>query len=399
MSPNAWRDATGAAAPVLVTDDTLREGMQSPSAPNLDQDARVRVLEALAELGPSRAILAFPASGGSAQAFAARALEACAAGCGTLRPGLVARADPGDLDLVARLRDGANTPCDVYMFRSFSSVHARLGSEPTEARLEALGRAMERALAQGLGLRFVLEDATRSTAAELEPVLALVARLRPAGLVLADSVGAAGPGELRRLVAWCRETLAARGCSEVELELHAHNDRGLALANAMAALEEGVTVLHGTLFGLGERVGNAPTELLLANLALEGRASLDLRSLAAGVHTLASLLAQTIPDNHPLFGADAFATVSGTHAAWQARALALGRSDWAEEAYQLLPAAELGVKPRYVVGPNAGRALVRLALEQIGLPADDAVVARVLTRTERLQRNLDEAELRALARG
>ncbi|HEX6764044.1 MAG TPA: 2-isopropylmalate synthase, partial [Polyangiaceae bacterium] len=254
----------------------------------------------------------------------------------------------------------------------------------TESALGFLRRA-------GLAATFVTEDTTRSRPQVLHDLFAVAVDCGATRLCLCDTVGHATPDGVRRLVGFTRSFLAERAPG-VFIDWHGHNDRGLALANALAALDAGVYRAHATALGVGERVGNVPMELLAMNLALAGRLSVDSKALARYAERSAAALGWSIPANYPLVGKNAFRTATGIHAA--AIAKAKKKSGWvADRVYSAVAAEPLGREHEIFVGAMSGSANVVHWLERHGVPPSDAIVAAILDRARASERILTDAEI------
>src|SRR6185295_10806290 len=161
---------------------------------------------------------------------------------------------------------------------------------------------------------YVTEDTTRSSPRSLDILFRSAIDNGAKRLVLCDTVGHATPAGTKALVEWAKGLVSASG-AEVKLDWHGHNDRGLAVPYALAALEAGVHRLHACGLGVGERVGNTSMDLLLLNLKLMGWFQHDLSRLVEYVRKVSEATKVAIPVNYPLSGTDAFRTATGVHAA------------------------------------------------------------------------------------
>ena len=144
-------------------------------------------------------------------------------------------------------------------------------------------KAIEFAVGEGLVVCYVTEDTTRSRPDQLRVLFDNAIDAGASRLVLCDTCGHATPNGVKQLVRFARSFLEAMD-SDVGLDWHGHNDRGFGAANALFALEAGVTRVHGTALGVGERVGNTPIDQLLVNLKLLGHWDHDLSGLNRFVH-------------------------------------------------------------------------------------------------------------------
>ena len=115
--------------------------------------------------------------------------------------------------------------------------------------------------------------------------------------------------------------------NEIEVNWHGHQDRGLGVANNIAAVEAGADVIHGTALGVGERAGNAPLDQTLVNLKLMGVIDNDLTLLDEYMRTANKYIEVPLPRNYPVFGEDAFETGTGVHASAVIKAMRKG-DDW-----------------------------------------------------------------------
>jgi 2-isopropylmalate synthase len=242
----------------------------------------------------------------------------------------------------------------------------------------------------------VSEDATRARPDTLRELFRVALDAGATRLCLCDTVGHATPDGVRRLVGFTRAFLAERG-AKVALDWHGHADRGLALANALAALDAGVDRAHGTALGLGERTGNTPLELLVLNLSLAGRWPPDLVPVAEYCRTAAQVLGVAIPADHPLVGSGAFRTATGVHAAAIRKARGLGQ--WlTDRVYAAVPAAALGRQQQVCIGPQSGRANVEAWLAAHGVAAPLGLVDALLEKARSADHVLSDEEVGALVK-
>ena len=127
---------------------------------------------------------------------------------------------------------------------------------------------------EGVEVAYVTEDTTRAHPETLREIWKSALETGAKRLCLADTVGHATRDGVRNLVVFTRALIDETGIDDVGLDWHGHNDRGLALDNALWALEYGIDRIHGCALGIGERTGNTPMELLLLNLWLQGELEL-----------------------------------------------------------------------------------------------------------------------------
>ncbi len=186
----------------------------------------------------------------------------------------------------------------------------------------------------------------------------------------------------------------------IALDWHGHRDRGLAVANGLAALGAGADRVHGTALGAGERAGNAEMELLLANFHLMGLPHGDLTRLPEYCRLASQAFGLRIPANHPVVGSDAFRTASGIHAAAILRAEERGDRELAELTYSSLPASLFGLEQRFALSSMSGHTVARHWLARHGYdPADERLVDSLLAAAKQADRAMGDAEADRVVRG
>jgi len=261
--------------------------------------------------------------------------------------------------------------------------------------LETSAAAIDFAVREGVEVAYVTEDTTRSSPKTLEPLFRNAIDHGASRLVLCDTVGHATPDGSRALIRWTRR-LVDRIRREVKLDWHGHNDRGHALTNSLFAVEVGIDRVHGCGLGVGERVGNAPLDLILLNMRLLGWTDQDLSALVEYVRQVAHSFKVRIPFNYPLAGSDAFRTATGVHAAAIIKARRKGDAWLADRVYSGVPAAEFGKEQQIDIGHMSGMSNVAFWLEAHGLPVDERLCKSILVRAKERSRTLTSREVLSL---
>jgi 2-isopropylmalate synthase len=216
---------------------------------------------------------------------------------------------------------------------------------------------------------------------------------------LADTVGHATPDGVRALVRFVLEDVVRPSGADVTLDWHGHRDRGFGLANAFAAIEAGVTRIHATALGIGERVGNTEMDLLLVNLALLGIHHGDLTVLPEYCALTAQACRVPLIHCYPVVGRDAFRTGTGVHAAAIVKAEAKGDKWLADRVYSAVPASMVGRHQEIEIGPMSGMSNVKYWLNARGHDADDEVLCRRLfDAAKSTDHTLSEEEVESLIR-
>jgi 2-isopropylmalate synthase len=239
---------------------------------------------------------------------------------------------------------------------------------------------------------YVTEDTTRSDPETLRRLFTAAIRAGASRLCIADTVGHATPSGARAVVLFTKQIVDEMG-GGVGIDWHGHRDRDMGTINSLAALEAGATRVHGTILGIGERVGNTPIDMLLVNLVLMGWIERDLTKLDELVHAVSEATGEPIPDNYPVFGRDAFRTATGVHAAAVVKAFRKNDPELMDAVYSGVPAKMVGRAQQIEVGPLSGKSNVIFWLEQHGFAPEEEVVERVFRRAKSSQRVLTEHEI------
>jgi isopropylmalate/homocitrate/citramalate synthase len=378
---------------VELNDETLRDGLQSPSATEPADALKRRLVHLMAELGIGTATIGFPAAGPRMLAQCRLLAREVASTRLPLALTCAARAAPSDLAPIVELAQETGLAIEAAAFIGTSAVRQAAEGWALERMLSAVDRAVAFGTRAGIPVMFVAEDASRAHPDTLAALCLAALRAGAGRICLADTTGYATPAGVTRLVGFVRERVTRSAGAAVGLDWHGHRDRGLALANCLAAIAAGADRVHATALGIGERAGNAEMEQLLANLYLLGATSGNLQCLPEYCRTAAAALGIEIPAHHPVVGADAFRTGTGLHAAVILKAQAAGDSTLADLLYSSLPAAAFGLVQQIAVTPASGRANVRSWLAAHGYDPDDAVLADgLLAAAKRSDRALSDAE-------
>jgi isopropylmalate/homocitrate/citramalate synthase len=382
---------------VALHDETLREAAQCPSAAPASQEDRAALLVAMSTLGVRSASLGFPAAGARERRDCALLARGVADARLPMSLSGAARALPADVAAVAAVAESAGVPIAAAVFLGLSPIRRRVEGWSLQALRAMLVGAFAECRTLGVEPLFVAEDATRTEPETLREMVGIAVDAGVRCVVIADTVGQATPDGAARIVRFVRDELLPG--VDVRLEWHGHRDRGLAVANCLAAARAGADVVHGTALGLGERSGNAEMELLAANLHLGGAFDGDVTAAAGYVALAARAYGVAVPTRHPVFGADAFRTATGVHAAAVVKARSLGGAALADRVYSAMPAGDFGFVQRVGVSGASGAAAARWWLTEHGYAPDAALAARLVSAAKVAGRALHDDELRALCDG
>ncbi|HYF01251.1 MAG TPA: 2-isopropylmalate synthase, partial [Planctomycetota bacterium] len=258
-------------------DETLRDGLQSPSVRTPSVDEKLRLLRVMDRMGLDTADIGLPGAGGAVMADTLALARALAGEKLRIAPNCAARTLEADLRPIAEIQERTGLKVAAAMFIGSSPIRQYAEGWTIETLLAHTRTAVEFAVKHGIEVMYVTEDTTRANPKDLERMFLTAVECGAVRLCLCDTCGHATPHGARRLVRWTRQLLADRGLGHVKIDWHGHMDRGLGVWNAVAAAEAGARRLHGTALGIGERVGNAPLDQILVNLKLLGWIDNDLR--------------------------------------------------------------------------------------------------------------------------
>lgn len=395
-----WNQDGGAPAPrkVLLDDETLRDGLQSPSVTNPSIDEKVEILRLMAKIGIQKVDLGLPGAGPQHLDHITRLLEVITQEKLALRPGLAVRTVVAEIEPIGELQQRFGIPIQASAFLGTSPIRKFVESWTNDLLLERIDAAVGFATENQIPCMFVTEDTTRSHPDDLTMVYTRALEKGARALCVADTCGHATPDGARSVIRHVKKVVEDFGADEpVEINWHGHSDRGLALANSLAAWEAGADCLHGTALGIGERSGNAAMDQLLVNLRLMGAFDGDLTLLPEYCRLVSEATDTPISRQYPVFGADAFDTATGVHAAAVVKALRTGDEQLADRVYSGVPAGEFGLEQRILVGHMSGKANVLFWLERRGIEPSDELVMKILTEAKASRRPLEEARLMELA--
>jgi isopropylmalate/homocitrate/citramalate synthase len=396
MLVHDW-NSTGAlsgppAGTVELDDETLRDGLQSPSALCPPLEKKIELLHHMEALGIDAADIGYPGAGSRALADVIALAEEIGRTGLRIQANCAGRTVPTDIRPIAEAQQRSGTEIEAALF---------LGSSPIRQHTEGwnmdfLRRTTEEAvtLAKSLGLEvmFVTEDTTRAHPDHLRALYATAIEAGARRICIADTVGHVAPWGVQELVRFVHGVVAETR-EPVRIDWHGHRDRGLDLINSLVAVTEGVDRVHACGLGIGERVGNLPMDLLLVNLKLLGWIDRDLRALPAYCRAVAEATGMSIPPNYPVVGKDAFETSTGVHAAAILKALRRGDEWLADRVYSSVPAREFGLEQVISIGPMSGQANVVAWLDRRGLHADPETVEHILSTAKASDRILRDEEV------
>lgn len=390
-----WNQDAAPSFQVQLDDETLRDGLQSPSARDPELDEKLELVQLMDGLGIHTANVGLPGASPKAREHILALCRAMADM--NITPNVACRTLVSDIAPAAEVAQEVGSPVEVCAFIGSSPIRQYAEGWEVERMVQLSRDAVAFCTAEQLPCMFVTEDTTRANPETIRALYTAAIDAGAARICVCDTCGHATPSGVRKLITFVKDIVDKSG-ADVGIDWHGHRDRGLGLANALAAIEAGATRIHGSAMGVGERTGNVEMDLLLANLKLLGWFDGDLTTLGDYVAKSAEYVGLPKPKNYPIFGADAFETSTGVHAAAVIKAFKKG-DDWlANRVYSGVPADLFGLRQSIAVGPMSGKSNVVWVLESHGVEASDERVERVLAAAKSSSRQLTDEEVVAAAR-
>jgi len=395
-----WNTATPPQIPpgtrVSLDDETLRDGLQNPSVFDPSIDEKIEILHLMESLGIDSVNIGLPGAGPRAVAHTEALAREIATKRMKIRPNCAARTHENDIRPIVEISQRVGIAIEAATFLGSSPIRRLVEDWTVDHLQRTTENAVKFAVQHGLPSMYVTEDTIRTDPETVKRLYSTAIHNGARAVVLCDTVGHATPNGAFNLVKFVVEEVVKPSGENIRVDWHGHNDRGLAIANSLAAVAAGAHQVHGAANALGERVGNTPMELMLVNLRLMGLIDRDLSNLKTYCEKVAAATKTTIPPNYPVIGHDAFRTATGVHAAAIVKAIQKGNERLADDVYSGVPAHLFGLQQVIEIGPMSGKSNVIHWLTRHQIPAEDALVGRILDAAKHSARVLTDAEVHAL---
>ena len=380
---------------VMLNDETLRDGLQSPSVRSPTIEQKLEILHLIDRLGIDTADLGLPGAGPQVVRDVERLASEIASQRLAVKANCAARTLVADILPVVEISQRTGIPIECCTFIGSSPLRQYAEGWTLDQLLRLTEEAIGFAVREGLSVMYVTEDTTRADPETVRALYSTAIRAGAARVCVADTVGHATPVGAAAVVRFVGEVVAACG-GGIGIDWHGHRDRDFAVSNTLAALDAGATRLHGTAIGIGERVGNTPMDMLLVNLVLMGYIERDLSALVSYCERVSAATGVPIPANYPVVGRDAFRTATGVHAAAVIKAFRKQDHELVDAVYSGVPAGMVGREQEVEIGPLSGRSNVLFWLEKRGLKVSDEAVDRVFAAAKQSDCILSDAAIRSL---
>ncbi len=313
-----------------------------------------------------------------------------------IKANCAARTHQNDIRPIAEIVQKTGLPIEAATFIGSSPIRRFTENWTDDFLLETTEKAIKYAVSLGLDSMYVTEDTSRCDPETVKSLYTTAINCGARAICICDTAGHSTPAGAHALVRFVIDEVVKPSGEKIRVDWHGHNDRGLAVANSLAAIAAGAHCVHGCAIGLGERVGNTQIDQMLVNLKLMGVPpwdQQDLTKLKNYCDAASRATGVPIPKNYPMFGSDAFRTATGVHAAAIIKAYRKNDHVLANTVYSGVPSHEFGMEQTIDIGPMSGKSNVLFWLEHRSLPVTDDCVERIFQRAKQSDHTLTETEI------
>src|ERR1700676_5420073 len=381
---------------VLLNDETLRDGLQSPSVRDPSIQEKISILHLMEALGINSLDLGLPGAGPRPVEHVEALAREIVAHTMKIRANCACRTHLNDIRPIAEIVQRTGLKIEAATFIGSSPIRRYTENWTEDFLLQTTENAVKYAVSLGLDVMYVTEDTTRCDPEMVKRLYSAAINCGARAIAICDTAGHATPMGTFALVQFVINEVVKPSGEKIRVDWHGHCDRGLAIANSMAALIAGAECVHATALGIGEGVGNTQMDQLVLNLKLMGippGADQDLTKLKEYCVAVSRATGVPIPPSYPVVGEDAFRTATGVHAAAVIKAYKKNDIELANAVYSGVPSHYFGLEQIIDIGPMSGKSNVLFWLERRGLPANDEVVERIYRRAKASHHTLSESEI------
>jgi 2-isopropylmalate synthase len=379
-----------------LNDESLRDGLQSPSVKDPQIEKKLEILHLMESLGIDMLDLGLPGAGPRAMADVERLAREIANCKLKIKPNCAARTHQNDIRPIAEISQRAGIAIEAATFIGSSPIRRYTENWTEDFLLRTSEEAVNYARSLGLDVMYVTEDTSRCDPETIKRLYSAAITCGARAIVICDTVGHATPAGVNALVRFVLDEVVKPSGESIRVDWHGHCDRGLAVANSFAALAAGADCVHACALGIGERVGNTQMDQMLVNLKLMSVApwdEQDLTKLKDYCRAVSEATGVPIPKNYPVLGDDAFRTATGVHAAAVIKAFKKNDPELANSVYSGVPAQFFGLEQIIEIGPMSGKSNILFWLDRRGISADEQLVERIYQRAKSSNQCLTDSEI------
>jgi len=380
---------------IMLDDETLRDGLQSPSVKNPTIAEKIKILHLMEELGIDNVDIGLPGAGEWAVLDSLALAKEIVDNKMKIKANCAARTVIVDINPIIEISQKVGMPIEASLFIGSSPIRQYAEDWTLDMMLRNTEEAVSYAVKHGLPVMYVTEDTTRAHPDVIKKLYTTAIECGARAICVCDTVGHATPEGVKNLINYIKEIVAETG-ENIRIDWHGHRDRGLDVINSLTAVFAGADEVHGTALGIGERVGNAAMDLILVNLRLLGIISRDLTKLKEYCETVSKAVGVPIPKNYPVIGEDAFRTATGVHAAAVIKAFNKNDEWLANLVYSGVPAHLFGAKQKIEIGPMSGKSNIIYWLKDHGYEPTDALINKIFEAAKRTNRVFTDEEVNSI---
>jgi isopropylmalate/homocitrate/citramalate synthase len=381
---------------VQLNDETLRDGLQSPSVRDPSIEEKNQILHLMAALGIHSLDLGLPGAGPRAVEHVEALAREIVSQKLKIRANCACRTHENDIRPIAEIVQRTGLKIEAATFIGSSPIRRYTENWTDDFLLQTTESAVKYAVSLGLDVMYVTEDTTRCDPEMVKRLYSAAINCGARAIVICDTAGHATPLGTFALVRFVMDEVVKPSGEKIRVDWHGHNDRGLAVANSLAALVAGAECVHATALGIGERVGNTQMDQMLVNLKLMGIPpwlDQNLTKLKEYCQAVSRATGVPIPANYPVIGEDAFRTATGVHAAAVIKAYKKNDIELANTVYSGVPSHVFGLEQVIDIGPMSGKSNILFWLDHRGIPTSEDVVENIYKRAKASDHTLSEAEI------
>ena len=383
--------------PVEFDDETLRDGLQSPSvkAPTIDQ--KIELLHLMEKLGIDSADIGLPGAGPHVLEHVVILAKEIVNNKMKIRPNCAARTLKQDIIPIVEASQKAGIKIEACTFIGSSPIRQYAEGWTIDQLLKFTEDAVTFAVQNGLDVMYVTEDTTRAKPEDIRKMYTTAIRSGANRVCISDTVGHATCEGIHRIINYMKEIIFMTNL-DIKIDWHGHNDRGLGVSNAICAIQAGANRVHGTGIGVGERVGNVAMDQLMVNLKMKNWIKNDLSYLPEYTQKVSDYTGVSVPINYPIFGKDAFRTATGVHAAAILKSLNMGDMELVDRVYSSVPANIFGLEQVVEIGPLSGESNVIFWLKKRKIEPRTELVKKIFEAAKKSTTILSDEQIFALCK-
>jgi 2-isopropylmalate synthase len=390
-----WNTVSGFFRPskrIELDDETLRDGLQSPSVKDPSLEEKIEILHLMNDLGIDIADIGLPGAGPRVCEQVRALAREIVRNKLSIQADCAARTVKDDIIPIIEISQETGLPIEVSTFIGSSPIRIYAEEWNLDTMLRRTEESVTMVVGAGLPCMYVTEDTVRADPDTVEKLYTTAIECGARRICVCDTVGHAIPQGVKNLIAFVKKVVEKTG-ENVKIDFHGHRDRGLAIPNSLAAIEAGADRVHGTGLGIGERVGNTPMDILLVNLKLLGWTDQDLTKLPEYCRKISKACGVQLPVNYPVVGTDAFRTATGVHAAAVIKAQRKGDAWLADRVYSGVPAHLFGGEQIIEIGPMSGESNVIYWLTRRGITPTRDLVEKIFSLAKSSRKILEDREI------